>query len=209
MNQGDRVQKDYHRKRDIFTTASLINKFIEGCPIDEVYKKSTDCFDILLDLIEKPEVGVEISRLIKQPQRNIAMAAQKILNLILFNEKNNPFLSFGLSKNATSEEVKKRWKRLLVIYHPDRMSNQKGYGEIAKKINQVYREIEGLKNKIPQDYGKEVVAKKEKKIIEKEEINYPSIRYFYPEYLKYLPTFIIITAIAVAIFTIILMFIKI
>jgi hypothetical protein len=208
MNQGDRVQKDYHRKRDIFTTASLINKFIKGCPIDEVYKKSTDCFDILLDLIEKPEVGVEISRLIKQPQRNIAMAAQKILNLILFNEKNNPFLSFGLSKNATSEEVKRRWKRLLVIYHPDRMSNQKGYGEIAKKINQVYREIREIKDKISLD-DKEEFKRDEKEAINEENIYLPSNRYFHLKYLKFLPTLIIILAISIAIFTVILLFIKI
>lgn len=203
------MHKNNDRKREIFVTASLINKLNRGCHLEEIYKRSIDCYETLLDLVEKTEVSDEVSRLIKQPREKIEAVAKRILNLLLFNKENNPFLSFGLTSNATSDEIKRRWKRLLVIYHPDRMFNQKSYDEIAKKINQVYREIVELKNKVSNDYDKGVVRKRGEKIIEKEEIHYPSNRNFNFRYLKFLPTFIVIVAIAITIFTIILLFIRI
>lgn len=206
MNQGYRVYKDTDRKREIFSTASLINRFNEGCPLDEIYRRGTDCYETLLDLIEKPEVVSEVSKLIKQPREKIEIVAIKIVNLLLLNRENNPFLSLGLPKSATSDEIKKRWKRLLMIYHPDRLSSQKGYEVMAKKINQVYREIGELQTKISHD---KEVTRHNRKVVEKQEIYFPSNRYFYPKYLKFLPTFIIIMAISIAIFTIILLFIKI
>ncbi|MGB9714869.1 MAG: J domain-containing protein [Thermodesulfovibrionales bacterium] len=204
-----KISKDNDRKKEVFSTASLIIRFNEGCHLDEIYKRSIDCYETLLDLIEKPEVGKEVSRLIKQPKEKIETIAKRIIHILLFNKKNNLFLSFGLTEDATPEEIRRRWKRLLMIYHPDRVFNQKGYEEIAKKINQVYREIGENKNKISYDYDRRGVEISNKKVIEKEVIYFPSYRHHHPKYLKYLPTFIIFVAIAVAIFTILLLFIKI
>lgn len=212
MNSGYNTHKDHKdsdRKREIFMTASLINKLNEGCHIDEVYKRSIECYETLLNLIEKPEVKEEISGLIKQPREKIENIAKRILNLLLFNKENDPFLSFGITKDATYDEIRKRWKRLLMIYHPDRMSDQKGYEEIAKRINQVYKEIEEIKKKSPRDYNKETVTRERKKVIKNEDIYYPSDRYFHSKYLRYLPTFIIVIAISITIFTIVLLFIRI
>lgn len=205
MDRGYRVHKNNDRRPEILSAASLINKFNEGCPMSEVYKRGIDCYETLLDLIEEPVVGEEVSKLIKQPQERIGLIAIKIINLLLFNKENDPFLSLGLSDNATTNEIKKRWKRLLMIYHPDRMSNRKGYEEVAKKINQAHEEIEELQR------GKlhnEKVIKHNEKVVEKPE-RYVTSSYFYSKYLKLLPTFIIIAVISIAIFTIILLFIKI
>lgn len=200
--------KSEDRKREIFSTASLINKFNEGCPLNEIYNRGIDCYEVILDLIENPEVAKEISKLIKQPREKIKIAAIKIVNLLLFNKGNNPFLSLGLSDSATSSEIKKRWKRLLMLYHPDRFFNQKGYEEVAKKINQAYREIDELQEKKSHN---EKVIKNNEKIIKKQRKYIPvktnlseisTTHFFYPKYLKFLPTFIIVAVISIAIFTI-------
>ncbi len=214
MDRGYGIHKTEDRRREIFLTASLINKFNKGCPLSEIYERGIDCYEILLDLIENPEVAKEISELIKQSQEKIKLAAMKIVNLFLFNKDNNPFLSLGLSDNAMSNEIKKRWRKLLMLYHPDRMSNRKGYEEVAKKINQAYRETEELRGGKSHD---EKIIRHNKKMAEKEKEYIPVKAKFSNtsasqmlnfKYLKFLPTFIIIAVISIAIFTIILLFIK-
>jgi hypothetical protein len=206
MDREYGIHKTEDRRREIFLTASLINKFNEGCPLSEIYEKGIDCYEILLDLIEKPEVAKEISGLIKQPQEEIKLAAVKIVNLFLFNKDNNPFLSLGLSDSAPGEEIKKRWKRLLILYHPDRMSNRKGYEEVAKRINQAHEEIEELRGK---SHGEKMAEKSKEYIPVKAEFsNTSTTQMLNFKYLKFLPTFIIIAVVSIAIFTIILLFIK-
>jgi len=207
MDRGYGIHKTDDRRRKIFVAASLINKLNEGSPLNEIYQRGIDCYEILLDLIEKPEVAKEISELIKYPQEKIKPVAIKIVNLFLFNKDNNPFLSLGLSDNATGEEIKKRWKKLLMLYHPDRMSNQKGYEEVAKKINQAYREIEELGGE--KSHNEKMAEKKKEYIPVKTKFsNTSTTQFFNFKYLKFLPTFIIIAVISIAIFTIILLFIK-
>lgn len=193
-----------HRKTEdrlkIFSTASLIKRFNEGCPLDEIYNRGIRCYEVLLDLIENPEVAREISEFIKIPPEKIKIAAVKIVNLLLFNKENNPFLTLGLSNLATDKETKKRWKRLLMLYHPDRLFKQKIYEEMAKKINQAYREIDELKGK---NFHYEKVIKKTGKYFPvKTNLNKNSVRIFNLRYLKHLPTFILLAVISIAIITI-------
>lgn len=201
-----------HRKTEdrlkIFSTASLIKRFNERCPLDEIYNKGIKCYDVLLDLIENPKVAKEISEFIKIPSEKIKIAAIGIVNLLLFNKMNNPFLSLGLSNHATDNETRKRWKRLLMIYHPDRLFSQKTYEEMAKKINQAYREIEELEvknfhyEKVTENHIGKVIKKREKYFSVKTNTNKYFISIFNHRYLKYLPAFILVIVISMAIFTI-------
>ncbi len=191
----------------MFSAASLIKRFNEGCPLDEVYNRGIKCYDVILDLIENPKVAKEISEFIKIPSEKIEITAIGIVNILLFNKMNNPFLSLGLSNHATDKETRKRWKRLLMLYHPDRLFNQKTYEEMAKKINQAYREIEELEEK--NLHYEKVIGNHQKKSFEKEKyfsvktnLNKNFIRIFNHKYLKNLPAFILVVVISIAIFTI-------
>lgn len=195
-----RAYKDEDRKLEIFSIAGLIHGFREGCPLDEIYKKGIRCYEVLLDVIENPEVAKEISEFTKLPPERIKITALKIVKLLLFNKENNPFLSLGLSNIARDSEIKKRWKRLLMIYHPDRSFHQKGYEEMSTKINQAYREIGELQGE-KQHSGKVMKEQRGHNPV-KINLGRTSPRLVHMRYLQHLPTFILVIMIFIAIFSI-------
>jgi hypothetical protein len=195
-----RDYKNNDRKLEIFSAAGLIGKFNKGTSLEEIYKRGIRCYGVLLDLLENPEIEKEISKFTKLPLGRIKITAFKIVNLFLLNKENNPFLSLGLSNDALDSEIKKRWKRLLVIYHPDRSFNQKGYEEMAKKINQAYREISELQGENARR-GKDIREQWDYIPI-KTNLRGTSSQIFHNKYVKHLPTFILVTVIFIAIFTI-------
>ena len=57
---------------------------------------------------------------------------------------NNPYEILSLSEDATEKEIKERYKFLVLVYHPDRFSNEKlkkKAEEDLKNINQAYQLI--------------------------------------------------------------------
>ena len=50
------------------------------------------------------------------------------------------YRELGLSTNASEQEVRKKYRRLVMKYHPDKNS-QPGAEEMFKKINQAYSNI--------------------------------------------------------------------
>ena len=205
-----RVYKNSDNKLEIFSAASLIQRFYEGCPLDEIYTKGNRCYEVLLYLLENTQGNHKISEITKLPPEKIKTAAMKIVNLLLFNKENNPFLSLGLSNNATIKEAKKRWKRLLLLYHPDRSANKKSYEEMTKKINQAYRDLDNYREKM---FSHEKVIQNNSdsdKVRGKTltsssvriNLNKSPYRIYNFKYLKYLPAVILITVVSLAIFTI-------
>ena len=125
-------------KIGLLTTATLIRRFHEQCLLDEIYDKATRSYETLIDVIRKPDTAREISDILNLPVATITDDAESIINILLFNKENDPYLSFGLAKHAPLSEVNKRWKNLIVLYHPDRYSNKQLPEERAKKINEIY-----------------------------------------------------------------------
>jgi hypothetical protein len=193
--------KNEDKKLEMLAAAGLIQRCVERCPVDEVYRRGVRCYEVLLDVIEKPEITEKIAAFTKQSEETIKVTALKILNLLLFNRGDNPFLSFGLPDYAEDGQIKKRWKRLLMLYHPDRAFNRKGYEETAKKINQVYREIIELKEK--NSYKSKDIEEQQKPVPVKTMLpkTSPLIGHF--KYLKYLPTFILVAILCIAILAIV------
>ena len=62
------------------------------------------------------------------------------------NDYNDPYTVLGVGKNASSEEIKKAYRRLAGIYHPDKVSHmgedfQKLAEKKFKEIQQAYQEL--------------------------------------------------------------------
>lgn len=56
-----------------------------------------------------------------------------------FNPENNFYITLGLPESASQDEVRERWKRLMLLYHPDRQSGEEEWvSERAKKVNEAY-----------------------------------------------------------------------
>lgn len=191
--------KNEDRNLEVLMTAGLIQRFAERRSIDEIYRRGIGCYEVLLDVIEKPEVTRKVAEFAKKSLETTRADALKIVGLLLFNRGNNPFLSLGLPDDAEESEIKKRWKRLLMLYHPDRAFNQKGYEEIAKKINQAYEKIAELKEK--RAYNEKSAKEQQKSV----HITMPRISSFpasKSKYLQYLPSIILVIVIFLAILSI-------
>jgi DnaJ-domain-containing protein 1 len=194
------VYKDEERRLEMLSMAGLIQRFNEGCPSAEVYRKGIRCYQVLLNVIENPEFSEKVSELAKIPAGTIKSTALKIVNVLLFNRDKNPFLSLGLPSDAADDEIKKRWKKLLMLYHPDRAFNRKAYEEIAKKINQAYEEIGELKEKGM--YREEAIKEQRKSVRNITRLPRSSFPAAQIKYLKYFPAIILVAVICIAIFSI-------
>ncbi|MDH4231115.1 MAG: J domain-containing protein [Nitrospirota bacterium] len=182
-------------KLRVLKTSTLIRRFLEKCPITEIYDKAVRCYETLIDSIEKPAIAKEISALLNIPAVKVKEHAESVINILLFNKENDPYLSFGLERNAPFSEVNRKWRRLIVLYHPDRHQNQKIVEDKVKKINEIYSEIQKIQNqKIIS--GRFNTASK---------MSVPqSNRIIRSRYLKYIPSLIIALAVMIALFSLVL-----
>ncbi len=128
------------RELRVPATATLIRRFHEQCPLPEIYDKAVRCYETLIDAVQDPSVAGEIASLLHvPPSAQSEVRPMKIITLLLFNEENDPYLSLGLHRHATFQEVNRRRKRLICLYHPDRHLQQEPSEEKAMKINEVMK----------------------------------------------------------------------
>jgi hypothetical protein len=94
-------------------------------------------------------------------------------------------------------EVNKRWKSLIVLYHPDRNSSKQLFESRAKKINGIYEQMLRLQEQklYPRSLNNMI------------EVSLPrSSKLIHEKYFKYIPHIIIVLAIIIAILSLILFF---
>ena len=65
--------------------------------------------------------------------------ANFVISKMHFNPENNYYITMGLPQNVSPEEIRERWKKLMLLYHPDRQGgNESWVSERAKKVNEAY-----------------------------------------------------------------------
>ncbi len=65
--------------------------------------------------------------------------ANFVISKMHFNSEGNFYITLGLPKNATQDEIRERWKRLMLLYHPDKqLGEEEWVSERAKKVNEAY-----------------------------------------------------------------------
>lgn len=135
------------RELEVLFAAGLISR-LERCRPEEIHEKAVNCFDILLDALENEEAAGRVALLINRDTESIRRSAQNIIESMLFNAQNDPQITLCLPKDARKEEARRRWKRLIAHYHPDKYSGRDGYLEKAKKINEAYRAFQISKKRL-------------------------------------------------------------
>jgi len=181
-------------KLRILKTSTLIRRFREKCSLAEIYDKASRCYEPLIDSLEKPDAAKEISALLNIPAVTVKEHAESVINILLFNKDNDPYLSFGLERNAPFSEVHKRWKRLIVLYHPDRYQNQKISEERVKKINEIYEEIRKVQNQ--RILSGSFNAINEMNVSRNSQI-------LHSKYIKFIPSLIVALAVIIAFFSLV------
>ena len=65
--------------------------------------------------------------------------ANFVISKMHFNNENNYYITLGLPQGASQDEIRERWKRLMLLYHPDRQEGDEEWvSERAKKVNEAY-----------------------------------------------------------------------
>jgi hypothetical protein len=181
------------RSSRILSAAAIIARFREGRPFDEAGINVFSCYETLLDVIGDSHTALEICRLLGVPEARVRSYAGEIIDLLLFNKANDPYTSLGLPRDTPVGDVNKRWKSLLLLYHPDKYSNRKDYEERAKKINESYERIRSAKEQVV--FHHRPVPEKEVNVRNRAVTG--KIRRF--KHLRYLPDFILALAVITAV----------
>ena len=185
-----------NRKMTILATATFIRRFHERCSCGEIYDKAVRCYETLLDTIQYPSAAEELSVLLDMPAVRIKGYAEDIITILLFNQANDPYFSFGLMEGAPLREVTMRWKRLIALYHPDKHLHKEPFEEKAKKINDIRKKIEQIQAQmIHLSSSNNISAMHQSQ----------RIKVSHSNYLRYLPFVIVAAAIIIAIFSILLL----
>jgi hypothetical protein len=201
METIHKTDKPEYRKLKKLSFARFIQRFEQGCPLDEVYERACRSYDILIDILDHPNSAQDIAALAHMQAHKIEAIAEEIFDLLLFNRENNPYLSFGFQKYAPLFYIEKRWKRLLILYHPDKHINKKSYEDKAQKINEAYEKIKNMKTR--NSYAEEF---KDTNFF----YTYPqSTRGYHSKYFKNIPRYIIAFAAMLAVISVFLFIIDI
>jgi hypothetical protein len=180
------------RSSRILSAAAVIARFREGRPLDEGGINVFSCYETLLDIISDSHAALEICSLLGMPEAKVRSYAGEIVDILLFNDGNDPYVSLGLPGYASAAEVNRRWKSLILLYHPDKYPNRREYEERAKKINEAYERIRSARGHVAGLRRPESI----KKVQVKNRGGTGKIRGL--KHLRYLPDFILALAVIVA-----------
>lgn len=135
----------YIGRLEILNIARLINRFRLSAYPEELYDSVISNYDTLLEIIENHRSAVKLALTADMPISKIRESAEAILDFLIFNKKNDPFVSLGLKGNEDRIKITRRWRQLITLFHPDKYPGNSIYEERAKRINEAYEEIRRLK----------------------------------------------------------------
>lgn len=88
-----------------------------------------------------------------------------------FNPENNYYITLGIPRNASQDKMRERWKRLMLLYHPDRQGGDEEWvSERAKKVNEAYSTLKDDSKKMAYD------RKLMEQVLNTKSVPYPKVR---------------------------------
>lgn len=181
---------------DLLSAARVLHLFHHGHPPEEFIESAMNSYDLLLDVAENPVHAREMTLVLDRTETQIRADAKAVLAHLLFMKGASACSSLGLPAHASRDDIHKRRKRLLLLFHPDHHPDQKSYEEITKRINEAYGDILAeRKNAWLRDFARPFQ---------------PSIRVpAYPagrhSFLRHLPLLILSAAIIIALLSVLLL----
>ncbi len=182
----------------MLSTAGLIARFYEGCRLREIYEMILSHYERLLTILENPGVAADVSGLMGLPADKVRGIVESIIVRLLFNKSNDAFISLGLRHDVSISEARRRWQRLMMLYHPDRQNGAGMHDDKAKRINEAFAEINKKGREVISTGGKNIYtgfAKEREKTDSRAKMNNPPFRHA-----RYIPVFILGLAVLIALF---------
>jgi curved DNA-binding protein CbpA len=111
----------------------------ESCAPAELYREAITCFGSLMDISQNTAIAKEFARREDMDLKYLVDGANFVISKLHFNHENNYYVTLGLAEGSSQEEIRERWKRLMLLYHPDlQAGNEEWVSERAKKVNEAY-----------------------------------------------------------------------
>ena len=115
----------------------------------------SDIYFSLRDFLQNPD-----KRLLKKvaarhgfSQQYLIDRIEQLLTQIDEFRETNPYAHLGLTYQATSSEIRESWKRLISLWHPDKMGDKGQALDMSQKVNEAYRFLRS--RTLRRDYDKE------------------------------------------------------
>jgi DnaJ-domain-containing protein 1 len=140
MDRRDNPETSGNLTDEQFRTAlEIILGSYSGASADRLYRDAIHCFDSLIEISHNTDAIRDFARRHNTDHKYLVDGANFVISMMHFNTENNYYVTLGLSRNATPAEIRERWKKLMLLYHPDRQpGNEEWVSERAKKVNEAY-----------------------------------------------------------------------
>ncbi len=125
----------------LLNLARIINRFRLSSDPSHMYGQLIQNYDLLLELIENEHNIIKLALLTEMPLSKVRQSLYTMVDSLLFNKNKDPYISLGLKGIEDNSIVTKRWRHLIILFHPDRYPGSNIYEERAKRVNEAYEEI--------------------------------------------------------------------
>ena len=110
-----------------------------GASADRLYRDAIPCFSSLIEISHNTEDIRDFARRHEIDNKYLVDGANFVISKMHFNPESNYYVTLGLPKNASHDEIRERWKKLMLLYHPDKQVGEEEWvTERAKKVNEAY-----------------------------------------------------------------------
>ena len=104
-----------------------------------LYAQATHCFEGLMEISLNTDAVTDFAKRNELDIKYLVDGANFVISKMHFNPEEDFYVTLGLPRNATPEEIRQRWKNLMLLYHPDKQEGDEEWvAERAKKVNEAY-----------------------------------------------------------------------
>jgi curved DNA-binding protein CbpA len=137
--RDDSENPNSHSDEQFQKAYEVISLSYRGDEPEHLYRKAITCFDSLIEISHGNETIREFAHRRSIDMKYLVDGASFVISKMHFNPENNYYITLGLPQNATPEELSRRWKKFMLLYHPDKqVGNEEWVSERAKKVNEAY-----------------------------------------------------------------------
>lgn len=104
-----------------------------------LFAQAIHCFEGLMEISRGTDAVRDFARRNELDIKYLVDGANFVISKMHFNPEENFYVTLGLPMSAAPEEIRQRWKRLMLLYHPDIQTGEEEWvSERAKKVNEAY-----------------------------------------------------------------------
>jgi curved DNA-binding protein CbpA len=139
-------------------TLEFIGEVRAGISWERFCLKAVRHSDVFINILNDSDESREFLSSAGISREYVSGQITGILSRLHFNKENDHYLTLALSRSASESQLHKRWKELMLLYHPDRNSGDDAVA-CAMKINDAYSVLRNPQKKA--EYDRKLLSQRE------------------------------------------------